>query len=703
MARLTIEQVAAPNFSASAQLLAGAGQSFNQGLSAASSLLDKYAAGQQANGDQAIIADIAGLNSEEELGAYLQSGALNGRNLSPEMRQNILGLRDNIIGYGQGRADVAQTQANTVLTGANTNRVNAGTAIANAAEGRTAAEYQDGVQTRDQMRALTPLALAAGADGRQYGEPAAGATQDTRLMLARTLQMEAGNQGLEGMIDVGSVIRNRAASGRYGEGVEGVIMRPGQFSAWNGVTGYAGGEQGQNTNFTPNADALAAADAVLSGQYQDRTGGATHYYAELPNSPAPSWTNDSFRRVGGGDHYFGDADGVGAVNGNNGPIANNPGTPQRPSNGAASPAMTALQEAIAASPNISFDQAQALIQNALTQQQNGQTRLDATEAERVGNVQAGAALGALTGDAVTPGGAVLQGIQAGQDANLTPSQILAGMGTTRDVATTNADILAPTVTQDPLLAAQAESDARTRQRGVDALPQTRMLATAERYGDDAVGGLVADLGIGADGEDATSYVFGLFGEDADNNTLRQHINTIAEQAGVTPAMAAAAMADEFTRDPWGVNRNSKRFDPQDVVNHLNATVGPEGMQAYEGALVNQQTDDARTQAAQLQLGTLQTQLAKTQDPVRRTQLQSQISELSTAIRTADVQGPAPTADAQLQQFLQTSEEDFARQLSRATPGSDEHNQILTNMIQAIESSPQMSRSQKTLLIERIRG
>lgn len=132
---------------------------------------------------------------------------------------------------------------------------------------------------------------------------------DLRLKLARTLQAEAGNQGYHGMIDVGSVIRNRAAEGGYGDGIGGVIMKPGQFSAWNSVTGYAKGEQGHNMNFTPKDEAMMAADAILSGNYQDRTGGATHYYAVIPDvSGVPKWSNASFKKIDGA-HYFGRADG----------------------------------------------------------------------------------------------------------------------------------------------------------------------------------------------------------------------------------------------------------------------------------------------------------------------------------------------------------------------------------------------------------
>lgn len=137
--------------------------------------------------------------------------------------------------------------------------------------------------------------------------------QSDELLLARTLQAEAGNQGYEGMLDVGSVIANRVADKRYGDGtLNGVIMRRGQFSTWNGVTGYAGGEQGQDMNFQPNAQATKAAQAIIAGNYQDRTRGATHYVNK--NISNPTWGNSAtYKR---GDHWFGQADG--------------PGTGQRP-------------------------------------------------------------------------------------------------------------------------------------------------------------------------------------------------------------------------------------------------------------------------------------------------------------------------------------------------------------------------------------
>tara|TARA_R110000751_G_scaffold284990_1_gene389196 strand:+ start:2330 stop:3760 length:1431 start_codon:yes stop_codon:yes gene_type:complete len=122
-----------------------------------------------------------------------------------------------------------------------------------------------------------------------------------RELLARTLQAEAGNQGFGGMVAVGSVIMNRLGGG---SDLGNVILKPGQFSAWNSFTGYARGEQGQDMNFTPNAKAYEAADMLLSGEYNDPTGGATHFYN--PDISQPSWGESAggdWQRIGA--HIFG--------------------------------------------------------------------------------------------------------------------------------------------------------------------------------------------------------------------------------------------------------------------------------------------------------------------------------------------------------------------------------------------------------------
>lgn len=138
----------------------------------------------------------------------------------------------------------------------------------------------------------------------QAGTPIQGGMDD-RELLAKTLMAEAGAEGYDGLLAAGAVIANRVHSGKFGNGLRGVIMKPGQFSAWNSVTGYAGGEGGLNMDrIRPSKSAYRAADAIISGNYQSPVGNRTHYYN--PSIANPAWG----ARAGGdwltiGNHTFG--------------------------------------------------------------------------------------------------------------------------------------------------------------------------------------------------------------------------------------------------------------------------------------------------------------------------------------------------------------------------------------------------------------
>lgn len=127
-----------------------------------------------------------------------------------------------------------------------------------------------------------------------------------REILARTIQAEAGGEGYEGMLAVGSVMANRVGDGRYGESFKDVILTPGHFSAWNGVTGYKNGEGGLDMqNMQVSSTAYEIADKILSGNYESPVGTSTHYYN--PHEATPSWGRE---RAGGswqtiGNHIFG--------------------------------------------------------------------------------------------------------------------------------------------------------------------------------------------------------------------------------------------------------------------------------------------------------------------------------------------------------------------------------------------------------------
>ena len=183
-----------------------------------------------------------------------------------------------------------------------------------------------------------------------------------RELLAITLQAEAGNQGIDGMMAAGSVIMNRANTSGYGNGLRGVILKPGQFSAWNSSTGYAGGEQGQDmTKMRASDDAYKAADALIAGGYEDVTGGATHFYN--PDISQPNWgqkAGGDWKRIG--DHVFWFADSNGGL------LTSSGGANIMPMDPTKKPYMMGGDQTYSFSPQASQQAAQQVAQQAQPQQ-----------------------------------------------------------------------------------------------------------------------------------------------------------------------------------------------------------------------------------------------------------------------------------------------------------------------------------------------
>lgn len=144
MARLSIEQIRAPDLSVASLATARAGESFQKGMSSASDLLGNYQAGIEESGDAQIFQEIAQLSSEEELNAYFASNELAGRPMSAAMRGDIMNRRDNVLAYGQARANTDGTIASTANTRNNT-RIN--TNADNRVQGNY--DWADGVRRED--------------------------------------------------------------------------------------------------------------------------------------------------------------------------------------------------------------------------------------------------------------------------------------------------------------------------------------------------------------------------------------------------------------------------------------------------------------------------------------------------------------------------------------------------------------------------
>jgi len=100
-------------------------------------------------------------------------------------------------------------------------------------------------------------------------------------ILARTIEKEAEGESKKGKLAVGATIKNRVDKQSWmGKDIKSVILKRGQFSPWNSYTNYAEGRQGKDMlgeSAKPSKDSYEAAKKILSGDYIDPTGGATHF------------------------------------------------------------------------------------------------------------------------------------------------------------------------------------------------------------------------------------------------------------------------------------------------------------------------------------------------------------------------------------------------------------------------------------------
>jgi spore germination cell wall hydrolase CwlJ-like protein len=112
---------------------------------------------------------------------------------------------------------------------------------------------------------------------------------------------EARGESQEGQRGVLHVIRNRAlCPGWWGNGYADVVLHPSQFSSFNvGDPNAALFPQAGDTQW---AGILNLADRVMTGQDEDPTGGATHYFN--PGVALPGWAASMTKTASIGHHDF---------------------------------------------------------------------------------------------------------------------------------------------------------------------------------------------------------------------------------------------------------------------------------------------------------------------------------------------------------------------------------------------------------------
>ncbi len=119
---------------------------------------------------------------------------------------------------------------------------------------------------------------------------------------ALALVQFAETKDLEDAINVGNVVKNRALNPkRYGEGIQGVIFKPSQFSGVNSKEW----KKALSGKLTPQEKAIydqfyQAAGQILINALPDTTDGATHYFN--PKLVKPKWS-EKMIKTGNTDYH----------------------------------------------------------------------------------------------------------------------------------------------------------------------------------------------------------------------------------------------------------------------------------------------------------------------------------------------------------------------------------------------------------------
>ncbi|MDI6870045.1 MAG: cell wall hydrolase [Bacillota bacterium] len=117
-------------------------------------------------------------------------------------------------------------------------------------------------------------------------------TEEERLLLARLVTAEAGNEPLEGQVGVAAVVVNRIRHPGFPKTITAVIREPGQFKAV---------ELGRLQSVVPGPTALAAVDRALSGE--DPTNGALFFYNPRKSVAMDFWRTRPVTAVIGAHNF----------------------------------------------------------------------------------------------------------------------------------------------------------------------------------------------------------------------------------------------------------------------------------------------------------------------------------------------------------------------------------------------------------------
>jgi len=718
MARLTIEQIKAPDLSVASQATTRAGEAFQRGMSSASDLLSKYQEGLTAQGDAELTNLLAGAKNEDEWNAIVASTDFSKMNLSEGMRANIINRRDNVLGYEQDRATRREIDASTLLTGAQTRNTDATAArtrnqigLDNNQDARLQDNHDYKTTRREQLGGLVGAVLESERDGRTngYQQPAPAGTNLGPRADGSGLRDPSGSSGSDQQIAYRNAIAAIESDGSGGYDAIGATnptlgralgryqIMEANLPAWSK---RALGREVSVDEFMANSDIQ---DAI----FDDRFGGYVEQYGEERAARVWFGGQGNVNSTSGSDAHgrltignYGQDFLSNLKGGNQNPSARARAT-QNPNQGGA--ARDRLYAALGNTTHLDPATALSITGNDYDYATTGQGAINA-ENDRISSERLNAAIvaGIENPEIFRPGELTKNVFDT---PGLTDAQRLQAIPTARQAEEAAGTLYTPSVKPNEVLNAAVQSQIDTDTRNFENSPSYSFIKDAEAYSSDPVASLQQKLDLSNDPQALT--------EETSNNLMRYIDDIVSKNPNVSRGEVVAAMERSFIKDPGDDDNSSfwynsdmtpntirRRFPEEKITELLGRFAGPEARNRFDSqALSNLSTRDgiAKSQAKRNELLS-QAQLYPDGSPEQQKLLQ-EAQNIENQLYSGNSQ---LTVERKLREYIE-DKPSIVERLSGLNPNSMEYEKTLADIEVGIQNDSSLTKTDKKLMIAALRG
>jgi hypothetical protein len=711
MARLTIEQIKAPDLSVASQATTRAGEAFQRGMSSASDLLSKYQEGLTAQGDAELTNLLAGAKNEDEWNAIVASTDFSKMNLSEGMRANIINRRDNVLGYEQDRAIRRGTDATTAGTQATTARTYNTIGLENNQDARLQDNHDYKTTRREQLGGLVGAVLESERDGRTngYQQPAPAGTNLGPRADGSGIAFPSGSSGSDQKIAYRNAIAAIESDGSGGYDAIGATnptlgralgryqIMEANLPAWSK---RALGREVSVDEFMANSDIQ---DAI----FDDRFGGYVEKYGEERAARAWFGGQGNMNSTSGSDAHgrltigdYGQDFLSNLKGGNQNPSARARAT-QNPNQGGA--ARDRLYAALGNTTHLDPATALSITGNDYDYATTGQGAINA-ENDRISSERLNAAIVAgIENPEIFRPGELTESVF--NTPGLTDAQRLQAIPIARQAEEAAGTLYTPSTKPNEVLNAAVQSQIDTDTRNFENSPSYSFIKDAEAYSSDPVASLQQKLDLSNDPQALT--------EETSNNLMRYIDDIVSKNPNVSRGEVVAAMERSFIKDPGDDDNSSfwynsditpntirRRFPEEKITELLGQFAGPEARNRFDSqALSNLSTRDgiAKSQAKRNELLS-QAQLYPDGSPEQQKLLQ-EAQNIENQLYSGNSQ---QTVERKLREYIE-DKPSIVERLSGLNPNSMEYDKTLADIETGIQNDSSLSKTDKKLMIAALRG